>query len=116
MPFGLLKYGLSKDYPARRHFTPRKALKPHYDVVIIGGGGHAAATAYYLSKYHGVTDVAILEKSDRVWTLPVKFSWSDVGTWESLANELGVGEPQGKSSKSRTKNRVIAGKLPGSNQ
>jgi mannose-1-phosphate guanylyltransferase len=36
-------------------------------------------------------DVAVLERSRRVWTLPVDFAWSDVGTWESLAAELGVG-------------------------
>jgi mannose-1-phosphate guanylyltransferase len=35
-------------------------------------------------------DVAVLEKSRRVWTLPVRWHWSDVGTWESLAGELGV--------------------------
>jgi len=35
-------------------------------------------------------DVAVLERSQRVWTLPVRFAWSDVGTWESLAVELGV--------------------------
>ncbi|MGY0399411.1 MAG: FAD-dependent oxidoreductase [Ostreibacterium sp.] len=62
MPFGLLKYGLSKDYPAKHHFMPTKALKKHYDVVIIGAGGHGAAIAYYLAKYHGVTDVAMLDK------------------------------------------------------
>jgi len=62
MPLGLLKYGLSKVYPAKHHFTPRKELKKHYDVVIIGGGGHAVATAYYLTKYHGIRDIAILEK------------------------------------------------------
>jgi len=62
MPLGLLKYGLSKVYPAKHHFTPRKDLKRHYDVVIIGGGGHAVATAYYLTKYHGIRDIAILEK------------------------------------------------------
>jgi mannose-1-phosphate guanylyltransferase/mannose-6-phosphate isomerase len=38
-------------------------------------------------------DVAVLERSDRVWTLPVEFKWSDVGTWASLAEELGVGRP-----------------------
>jgi sarcosine oxidase subunit beta len=37
-------------------------LKPNYDVVIIGGGGHGLATAYYLAKEHGITNVAILEK------------------------------------------------------
>ena len=35
-------------------------------------------------------DVAVMERSRRVWTLPVSFRWSDVGTWESLACELGV--------------------------
>jgi sarcosine oxidase subunit beta len=37
--------------------------KPAYDVVIIGGGGHGLATAYYLAKEHGITDVAVLERS-----------------------------------------------------
>ena len=36
--------------------------KPRYDVVIVGGGGHGLATAYYLAKNHGVTNVAVLEK------------------------------------------------------
>jgi mannose-1-phosphate guanylyltransferase len=35
-------------------------------------------------------DVAVLEPSRRVWTLPVCFHWNDVGTWASLAEELGV--------------------------
>ncbi len=39
MPFGLLKYGLSSEYPAQHHFTPATELKKHYDVVIIGAGG-----------------------------------------------------------------------------
>ena len=34
-----------------------------YDVVIIGGGGHGLAAAYYLAKIHGITNVAVLEKS-----------------------------------------------------
>ena len=36
-------------------------------------------------------DVAVLERSDRVWTLPVRFHWNDVGTWASFALEVGVG-------------------------
>ena len=38
------------------------APKPRYDVVVIGGGGHGLATAYYLAKEHGVKSVAVLEK------------------------------------------------------
>ena len=37
--------------------------KPSYEVVIIGGGGHGLATAYYLAKNHGLTSVAVLERS-----------------------------------------------------
>jgi heterotetrameric sarcosine oxidase beta subunit len=37
--------------------------KAQYDVVIVGGGGHGLATAHYLAKQHGVTDVAVVEKS-----------------------------------------------------
>ncbi|MCA1297171.1 sarcosine oxidase subunit beta family protein [Stappia indica] len=36
--------------------------KPAYDVLIIGAGGHGLATAYYLAREHGVTNVAVLEK------------------------------------------------------
>jgi methylglutamate dehydrogenase subunit A len=36
--------------------------KPRYDVIIIGGGGHGLATAYYLAKEHGVGSIAVLEK------------------------------------------------------
>ena len=36
--------------------------KPAYDVIIVGGGGHGLATAYYLAKEHGITNVAVLEK------------------------------------------------------
>src|SRR6267142_2597582 len=37
-------------------------LKPAYDIVIVGGGGHGLATAFYLAKVHGLTNVAVLEK------------------------------------------------------
>jgi len=36
--------------------------KPAYDVVVVGAGGHGLATAYYLAKNHGITDVAVLER------------------------------------------------------
>ncbi|MGA9368274.1 MAG: sarcosine oxidase subunit beta family protein [Steroidobacteraceae bacterium] len=44
--------------PAWRDASP----KPAYEMIIIGGGGHGLATAHYLAKMHGVTDVAVLEK------------------------------------------------------
>jgi len=36
--------------------------KPRYDIVIVGGGGHGLATAYYLAREHGINNVAVLEK------------------------------------------------------
>jgi sarcosine oxidase subunit beta len=44
--------------PAWRDPAPKAA----YDTIIIGGGGHGLATAWYLAKNHGLTDVAVLEK------------------------------------------------------
>ena len=44
--------------PAWRDAAP----KPDYDVLVIGGGGHGLATAYYLASQHGITDVAVIEK------------------------------------------------------
>ncbi|MDA1091020.1 MAG: FAD-dependent oxidoreductase [Proteobacteria bacterium] len=62
MPFGLIKYGLSSRYPVIRKFPARPELKPRYDVVIIGAGGHGLATAYYLAKHHNITNVAVVDK------------------------------------------------------
>ena len=36
--------------------------KKSYDVIIVGAGGHGLATAYYLGKNHGITNVAVIEK------------------------------------------------------
>jgi sarcosine oxidase subunit beta len=44
--------------PAWRDAEPKK----RYDVIIIGGGGHGLATAYYLAKNHGIANVALIEK------------------------------------------------------
>ena len=36
--------------------------KEHYDIIVVGGGGHGLATAFYLAKNHGIRNVAVLEK------------------------------------------------------
>ena len=50
-------------FRVERMWRPRGELKRRYDVVIVGGGSHGLATAYYLAKNHGITDVAVLEQS-----------------------------------------------------
>jgi sarcosine oxidase subunit beta len=62
MPLGLLKYGLRRKYRGRRYFPATSPLRPAYDAVIIGGGGHGLACAYYLARDWGITNVAVLEK------------------------------------------------------
>ena len=47
----------------KRMWRPRQELKRRYEVVIVGGGSHGLATAYYLARRHGIKDVCILEKS-----------------------------------------------------
>jgi methylglutamate dehydrogenase subunit A len=57
----ILREGLTGNRGWRPHWrTPDP--KPEYDIVIIGGGGHGLATAFYLAKEHGLTNVAVVEK------------------------------------------------------
>jgi sarcosine oxidase subunit beta len=62
MPLGLLRFALNRDYPEPRMFRVPERLKPAYDAVIIGAGGHGLAAAYYLARDHGISNVAVLEK------------------------------------------------------
>ncbi len=78
--------------------------KPAYQVVIIGGGGHGLATAYYLAKEHGITDVAVLEKgwlgggntgrnttivrSNYLWDESAHLYEKSLELYEGLAQEL----------------------------
>src|SRR5438132_8140550 len=90
-----------------RGWTPlwRKAAPgARYDVVIIGGGGHGLATAYYLAKEHGISDVAVLEKgaiglgntgrnttiirSNYLWDESARIYEHSLRLWEGLSAEL----------------------------
>ncbi len=61
MSIKLLKQALNGKQ-ALKPMWREQPLKDRYDVVIIGGGVHGLAAAYYLARHHGITDVAVLEK------------------------------------------------------
>lgn len=58
----LIRQGINEGRPLRRMWYQRD-LDESYDVVIVGGGVHGLAAAYYLAKNHGIHNVAILEKN-----------------------------------------------------
>ncbi len=78
--------------------------KSHYDVILIGGGGHGLATAYYLAKEHGITNVAVLEKgylgggntgrnttivrSNYLWDEAAHLYEHSMKLWESLSQDI----------------------------
>jgi sarcosine oxidase subunit beta len=104
MPWRLLRFALSRKYPEPRMFAAPGELKRHYDVVIIGAGGHGVAAAYYLARDHGITNVAVLEKgylgggntgrnttiirSNYLTPEGVQFYDASVRIWQQLSEEL----------------------------
>ena len=101
--FSLLRNAVSynEDWQqAWRSPAPRKK----YDVLIVGGGGHGLATAYYLAKEHGMRNVAVLEKgwigggntgrnttivrSNYLWTEAALLYEKSLELWEGLSLDL----------------------------
>lgn len=99
----LFKEGLSnhQNWPETWAIT---TAKPRYEVVIVGGGGHGLATAYYLAKNHGIRNVAVLEKgyigggnsgrnttlvrSNYLWSESSRFYEHSLKLWEDLTQDI----------------------------
>lgn len=62
MPFALIRHAFKRRPLPRFLPAPPSSKRSHYDVIIIGGGGHGLACAYYLTKRHGIRNIAVLEK------------------------------------------------------
>jgi len=104
MPLRLLKFALSKKHPEPRMFRHHAHLKSSYDAVIIGGGGHGLAAAYYLARDHGMNNVAVLERgyigggntgrnttiirSNYLTPEGVKFYDESVRLWQDLSQDF----------------------------
>jgi sarcosine oxidase subunit beta len=101
--FSLFKHSLSHHenwQAAWRSPQPKK----EYDVIIVGGGGHGLATAYYLAKVHGITNVAVVEKgylgggntarnttivrSNYLWDEAAKLYDHSLDLWKDLSQDL----------------------------
>ena len=101
--FSLIRNALSHNRhwrPAWRSASPKR----HYDAIIVGGGGHGLATAYYLAKEHGMKNIAVLEKgwigggntgrnttivrSNYLWTEASMLYEKSLKLWEGLSQEL----------------------------
>ena len=101
-------FGLIRNSSSHHENWPRVWRSPQpraeYDVVIVGAGGHGLATAYYLAKEHGITNVAVLEKgyvgggsvgrnttivrSNYLWDESSHLYEKSLKLWEGLSQEL----------------------------
>ncbi len=86
-----------------------RALVPVRRAAARGRGLEAALARSWPRVPAESIDTAVLERSRRVWCLPVDWRWSDVGTWASLAEELGV---NGSDSRA-LEGRVLFFEAPG---
>jgi sarcosine oxidase, subunit beta len=89
----------------RTYWRAAEPKRAPYEVVIVGGGGHGLATAYYLAKNHGITDVCVVEKgwlgggntarnttvirSNYLWDESAAIYEHSLKLWEGLEQELG---------------------------
>ena len=86
--------------PAIKNAEPKKS----YDAIIVGGGGHGLATAFYLAKNHGIKNIAVVEKgwigggntarnttivrSNYLWTEASLLYEKSLKLWEGLSREI----------------------------
>jgi sarcosine oxidase subunit beta len=101
--FGLVRHALGHNRKWREAWRSPEP-KSHYDAIIVGGGGHGLATAYYLAKEHGIRNVAVLEKgwigggntgrnttivrSNYLWTEASLLYEHSMKLWEGLSQDL----------------------------
>jgi sarcosine oxidase subunit beta len=101
--FSLLRHA-GNDHQDWSRMWRDPAPKPSYDAIIVGGGGHGLATAYYLAKEHGITNVAVLERnaiglgnvgrnttivrSNYLWDESAALYEHSLKLWESLSSDL----------------------------
>ncbi len=101
--FSLLRNALSHNRRWREAWRSPEP-KREYDAIIVGGGGHGLATAYYLAREHGLQNVAVLEKgwigggntgrnttivrSNYLWTEASLLYEKSLQLWEGLSQDL----------------------------
>ena len=101
--FGLLRNAFSHNRKWREAWRSPDPKK-QYDAIIVGGGGHGLATAYYLAKEHGVRNIAVLEKgwigggntgrnttivrSNYLWTEASLLYEHSLKLWEGLSQDI----------------------------